>query len=406
MTHPLRDRQFRRVFLGRSLSTFSDAIVPAALTLAVVQATGSAGALATVLLCALLPRLVLLPIGGVIADRFDARKIALTTDLVRAAAQLVVGVELIGGDPQLTHIAIAEAVGGAASGCALPTLSPLVIGTVTAEQRQRANSMTGASASLARLCGPGIAGLLIFTVGAGWVFVLTAVAFLVSASLLGSITVRRVEVPRASLRADLVAGWTEVRTRGWLWSSLVAHAVWNLAAGVLLTLGPLIAVRQLGGEGVWVAALQAGGIGLLIGSLAAGRARVSRPVLIANIALAGYAVPLLLFALAVPAVWTIGAYGLALAGLGFLNPTWSTVLQAEVPEHLLARVTAWDWLFSLGAQPLGYALAPLAAAHWGDGTPLIIASVLVAVSCLGTAAVPAVRELRARPAVAVAQPAR
>lgn len=394
MTHPLRLSGFRLLFVGRSLSTISDALVPTALTLAIVQATGSAAALGMILLCALVPRLALLPLGGVLADRVNVRFVALGADLTRGAVQVFVGVDLLTGSPQLAHIAVAQAIAGAASACALPTVSPLVAGVVSGPARQKANALMGVSRSVASLFGPALAGLLIFTVGPGWVFLLDAMAFAISSALLIAIRIVHVPSARRSLWSDLVAGWVEVRSRSWLWSSLVAHAVWNFAASVLLTLGPVIAVRELGGGGVWVAVLQAGGIGLLIGSAASGRATVRRPVLVGNLVLASYAIPLVLFAVSAPVPLIVAGYGTALLALGFLNPTWETVVQAMVPEHLLARVSAYDWLFSLAAQPIGYVLAPLAAAAWGTGVPLTAAAILVAVACLGTAAVPGVRSLR------------
>ena len=88
------------------------------------------------------------------------------------------------------------------------------------------------------------------------------------------------------------------------------------------------------------------------------------------------------------------AYGIALTSLGFLNPVWETAVQHSVPAPVLARVTAYDWLLSLAAQPLGYAVAPLLATAWSPTIPLLIAAVLVAAACLGTAAVPGVRQLR------------
>ncbi|MFB7365993.1 MFS transporter, partial [Streptomyces hydrogenans] len=92
--HPLRTRPFRLLFAGRVLSLTGDAVIPAALALAVLEATGSTGALAVVLACAMVPKLVLLPVGGVLADRFDARSIALAMDLLRCASQLLVGLQL------------------------------------------------------------------------------------------------------------------------------------------------------------------------------------------------------------------------------------------------------------------------------------------------------------------------
>ncbi|SCF20352.1 MFS transporter [Micromonospora mirobrigensis] len=407
MTHPLRLPAFRLLFIGRTASAVGDAVVPVALALAVLRVTGSAGALALVLSCAMVPKLLLLPLGGVIADRFPARKVAIVTDLVRGAAQLAVGLELLGGSPALTHLAVASAIGGAASAFAMPTASPLVAGTVEPAHRQRANALMGATANASRLAGPALAGLLIWTVGPGWAFVLDAATFAVSAALLTAIRVRHVPVPKRSLRADLASGWQEVRTRDWYWSSLIAHGVWNGAAAVLLVVGPVVAVQRLGGEGVWVLMQQVGGVGLLAGSLLATRARPTRPVLVGNLALAGYAAPLLLLGLTAPAVLVIPAYGLALAALGFLNPVWETVVQDRIPAHALARVSSYDWLVSLAAMPVGYALAPLAARAWGTSAPLFVAAALVALFCAGTAAVPGVRRVTwtTAPADAAPQPA-
>ncbi|GIG87593.1 MFS transporter [Plantactinospora endophytica] len=391
MTHPFRLRTFQLLFVGRTLSALGDAVVPAALALAVLRATDSSSALALVLGCAMVPQLLLLPLGGVLADRFDPRLVAIGTDLVRCAVQIFVGIELLGGDPTLLSIAAASAVGGVASAFSMPTSSPLVAGVVDGPGRQRANAALGAARSATALAGPALAGALIWAAGPGWAFVLDGVSFAVSAALLAVLRVRRTPVQRRPLLADLREGWAEVRSRDWYWTSLVAHAVWNGVAAVLVTLGPAVAIDRLGGEGVWVLVLEAGAIGLLVGSLLAGRARLRRPILVANLGLATYALPLTLFAVAAPAWTVVVSYGIALAALGFLNPVWQTVVQTEIPSHVLARVTSYDWLCSLAAMPLGYALAPLAADAWSPAVPLLFSAVAVAVACLGTAAAPGVR---------------
>ncbi|MFD7532424.1 MFS transporter [Streptomyces sp. NPDC059849] len=395
MPHPLRTRAFRLLFIGRTLSLAGDAVIPTALSLAVYLATGSTGALALVLGCAMVPKLLLLPLGGVVGDRFNARTVALTTDLVRCATQLFVGAELLGGSPALWQIALAEAVGGAAGAFAMPTASPLIRGTVAESGLLRANSLMAVVNSATRLGGPALAGLLILTAGPGWAFVLDGATFAVSAALLSAVEVRHVPIPRRSLLTDLKEGWSEVRSRDWYWTSLIGHATWNGAAAVLMTVGPALFLRELGGKGVWVALLQTGAVGLLLGSLLAGRARPRRPVLVANLGLATYALPLGLLAAHAPVALTIAAYGVAQAGLGFLGPVWDSSAQSAVPAHALARVTSYDWLLSLGAMPLGYALAPLAASAWGAEVPLAIAAVAVGAACLGTAAVPGVRRFGA-----------
>ncbi|MGW2026208.1 MFS transporter [Streptomyces decoyicus] len=406
MTHPLRLRNFRLLFVSRTMSTLSDALVPTALSLAVVKVTGSATMLAVVLGCALGVRLVLLPVAGAVADRFDTRKVALLADLTRMVTQAVVAVELLGDNPSIALIAVAQAVAGAASAVGLSNLSPLVTKTVPASggMRIKANSLMGVAKSVSLLAGPALAGALIFAVGFGWVFVADATAFGISATLMLLIRLNKGAeetegasagpAERRSIRADLIEGFTEVRARDWYWTSLIAHAVWNFVANILLTLGPLIAVKRLGGEGSWVAVTQAGGVGLLLGSLVSGWARPKRPVLVGNIALASYALPLTLFAADAPVLLLVTGYGIALAALGFLNPTWDSTVQAVIPQSALARVSSYDWLVSLAAQPLGVILAPVALSLWGERVPFAAAAVLVAVVCVGTAAVPGVRGLR------------
>ncbi|HEY9367075.1 MFS transporter [Streptomyces sp.] len=394
LPHPLRTRPFRLLFAGRTLSLLGDAAIPAALALAVLEATGSTSALALVLACAMVPKLLLLPLGGVAGDRFDARTIALTTDLVRCATQLVVAAQLLSGTPAIWLIAAAEVVGGAAGAFAMPTGAPLVKGTVAAASLHHANAALGIAQSATRLGGPLLAGTLVLTVGPGWAFVLDAATFAVSAALLAAVRVERVPIPQSSLRADLREGWQEVRSRSWYWTSLIGHSAWNGAAAVLMTLGPAVAVSQLGGATTWVVFLQAGAIGLLLGSLLAHRARPRRPVLVANLGLATYALPLVLLALPAPAPVTVAAYGIAQAGLGFLSPVWQTAVQRAVPAGALARVTSYDWLLSLAAMPLGYVLAPLAASAWGPEVPLLAAAVVVGGCCLGTALVPGVRNFK------------
>ncbi|HTU74166.1 MAG TPA: MFS transporter [Trebonia sp.] len=396
MPHPLRQRNFRWLFTGRVIDQLGSAISPAALTLAMVTATHSSAGLAIVLASGLLPRVILLPLGGVVIDRLGARRVALTADLVSGTAQLCIGLLLLTGHVSVPLIAIAAGAGGAATAFSLPATMPLVSGTTGDEQRQAANSLLAVAQSAASIAGPALAGALIFTAGPGWAFVVDAATFAVSAATLALISVRRVQVPRQSLRRDLVAGWAEVRARTWYWTSLIGHSAWNFAMGMLMTTGPLIAVTELGGRVTWLAALQAAAVGYLAGSLIAGRTRVSRAILVVDLGLVSFAVPLVAFAVPAPAWVVVGTYGLALAFLGFANPVWETVVQQEVPAEVLARVSAYDWLVSLAAMPLGYALGPVLTRQLGFTWPLCGAAALVVVTLLVPPCLPAVRAVRLR----------
>jgi len=403
MTHPLRQRNFRWLFTGRIVDQLGSNISPAALTLAMVSATHSSAGLAIVLASGLLPRVILLPLGGVVIDRLGARRVALGADLVSGVAQLSIGLLLLAGHVSVPLIAAAAALGGAATAFSLPATMPLVSGTVADGGRQAANSLLAVATSAASIAGPALAGALIFTVGPGWAFIGDAATFWFSAATLALIEVRRVQVPRQSLRRDLVAGWAEVRARTWYWTSLIGHSTWNFAMGMLMTTGPLIAVTELGGRIVWLAALQASAIGYLIGSLIAGRTQVSRAILVVDLGLLSFVAPLAAFAVGASAWVVVGSYGLALAFLGFGNPVWETVVQQEIPAEVLARVSAYDWLVSLAAMPLGYALGPLLTRHWGFTWPLLGTAAAVGVTLLVPACLPSVRAVRLRHAAPAKQ---
>jgi Major Facilitator Superfamily len=390
----LRERNFGILFAGRAVDAFGNAVSPAALTVAVVTAARSSAGLAVILVCGMLPRVALLPVAGVVVDRAGARRAALASDVVAGLAQLAIGLLLLAGHLAIAPIALAAAAGGAASAFGVPATLPLVSGTVDPASRKAANSLLGAASSAASVAGPAAAGALIFTVGAGWAFVLDAATFAVAAGTLAVIRVRPVLVPRQPLRAELAAGWAEVRARTWYWASIIGHGTCNFALGLLLTTGPLIAVTELGGKTVWLAALEASAAGYLAGALIAGRIRVSRGVLAVDLVLTSLAAPLVLFGVGAPAWLAVTSYGLAAVGLGFASPVWLTAVQQEVPAGVLARVSAYDWLVSLGGQLLGFAAGPALTRAAGFAWPLSATAVLVLMTLLIPAALPAVRGLR------------
>ncbi|MBO0767138.1 MAG: MFS transporter [Solirubrobacterales bacterium] len=398
MWRPLRNKNFRLLFIGRVVDQLGDAVSPAALALAIVAATRSSVDIAVVLVCSTLPKIALLPLGGVVVDRLGARRVALAAALVSCPAQLTIAVVLLGGRIALVPIAVASTVAGIAAGFDTPATLPLVVGTTETSERQGANATMSIAASATNLGGPAVAGLLIFTVGAGWAFVLDALTFLVSAGTLVALEFRGSPIARQSLREDLVSGWSEVRARTWYWTSLIGHGTWNFAAGMLLTTGPLIAVVHMGGRAVWLTALQAAGVGYLSGAFIAGRWKLRRAVLACNIAQLSFALPLVAFAFDAPAWLAVASYGLAMASLGFLNPVWETVVQQQVPASVLARVSSYDWLISLVGMPVGYVLGPILGRGFGYALPLSVAAGLVLVAGLVPISLAKVRAVRLAPA--------
>ncbi|MEU8436084.1 MFS transporter [Streptomyces sp. NPDC029216] len=387
-----------RLLAGRTFAAFATALIPTTLTLAVVH-TGSAGDLGLVLAAEILPMLLLLPVAGVAADRFPARRVVLAADLVRAAAQLGIGVLLLSGPVRIPALAALSAVTGAAVAFGNPSARTLVAAVAGGAERLRVNSRLMVAQGLASVAGPAAAGALMLAIGAGWSSLLTGALFTASALTLGGLRTPAAAGgagARPGFAAELRAGWAETRSHPWFLANVLAHGVWHLTAGLLLTLGPLIAVDSLGGEGSWVAVAQAGTAGLLAGAWAAGRLPVRRPLVWVAVSSAAFALPLAVFALRLPVPVAAGAYFLGMGGVGLLSPLWETEIQRRVPAEALGRVGSFDSLISFAARPLGLAVAAPLAAATGTTAPLLVAAVLVAAANLSVLLVPDVRALPER----------
>ncbi|MEU5149586.1 MFS transporter [Streptomyces yangpuensis] len=383
----------RRLVAGRTFAAFASALVPTTLTLALLQA-GSAGDLGLVLSSELLPMLLLLPVAGVAADRFRARRVVLVADLVRAAAQLATGALLLTGlDGRVPELAALAAVTGAAVAFGTPAVRTLVAAAVPEEGRLRVNARLGVATGLANVAAPAAAGSLALTVGGGWASLLTAGLFVLSALTLGGLrtTAAPRTAPRAAFGAELRAGWAETRRHPWFLANVLAHGVWHLAAGLLLTLGPVIAAESLGGEGSWVVVAQTGTVGMLAGVWAGGRLPLRRPLFGVAFGAAAQALPLTAFALRLPLPATAAAFGCAMFGLGVLSPLWETEMQRRIPLETLGRVGSFDTLISFAARPLGLAVAAPLAAAVGATVPLLVAAALSAAANLSVLLLPDVR---------------
>ncbi|RJL34051.1 MFS transporter [Bailinhaonella thermotolerans] len=378
-----------RLVAGRSLSALATAIIPTTLTLAVLRSSGGDAELGLVLACELVPMLVFLPVGGVVADRFRPARVVLAADLGRAAAQAALGAELLLGGARLPVIAALAALTGLAVAFGTPAVAPLVAAAVEGPRRLRVNARIGVATGLSAVMAPAIAGGVVLAAGPGWACLLTAAVFACSAATLGGVrTAPRAGAGRTGLGRGLAEGWGEVRRRPWFLASVLGHGVWHFTAGLFLTLGPLIAVRRLGGEGAWVLIVQCGSAGLLAGVLVAPRLPVRRPLVPIAAGAAAFCLPLAALAVPVPAPALAAAYFAAMFGLGLLTPLWETLIAARVPEAALGRVRSFDSLISFAARPLGFAVAAPLAGWAGATAPLAISAVAVAAASLAVLAVP------------------
>jgi MFS family permease len=391
----LARRDFRLLFFAQCASWIGDAVIPVAIAFAVLDLTGSAAALGLVLAARELPLVLFLLAGGVVGDRLPRRPIMVSADIARAAAQGAAAILLLGGWVEVWHLVVLQAVNGMATAAFNPASTALLPALVPAGEVQAANALRGTAFSLTTIVGPVLSGLLVVSFGSGGAFVIDAASFAASGVLLSAIRAEgRVAPATTRLLADLKHGWSAFISRDWCVAFVVAAAFINLFNAAFTVLGPIVASRDLGGAAAWGFIAAALGAGSVAGGLAAIRLRVARPLVLAGLALTLFAVPLVLLALAAPVA--VVAAGALVAGVALItaNTLWESTLQRLVPDEVLARVSAYDWIGSLGLLPIGYVVVgPLSVALGLEAT-LLLSAGGVLLTGLAPLAVTSVRQMR------------
>jgi MFS family permease len=392
---PLRERPFRLLFFGRGLSAVGDAIVPVAVTFAVLK-QGNATDLGIVLGAQWGARVLFLVAGGVWADRLPRQLVMMAADVLRALVQAVIAVAFFTGSVQVWQLALASALFGFASAFFNPASTGLVPSIVSAGNLQEANALLGLMRGLTDVAGPTVSGLIVATLGFGPVFAIDSASFIASFACLAAMRLPR-EVQRQAGRSvigDALEGFRLVLERRWMVAGLCADVVSNLALAALFVLGPVVAKQHFNGARDWGLVLTGGAVGGLIGSAIALRYKPERPLFV-GYALGGtFVLQLLGLVPPLPLPAVIIGNGTVFAAIVILNTYWTTMEQQHVPPEALSRVDSLSWVASLVVFPIGLIVVGPIAAVIGVRSTLVVASGLAALALVIALSVRDVRELR------------
>jgi predicted MFS family arabinose efflux permease len=396
------------LFAAQFSSLIGTGMAPIAIAFAVIGIHRSASAMSIVLAARMLPTVIFMLAGGVIADRLPRHRVMMAADLVSGLAQAATAATLLLGVADLWTLTAFQFVGGAAGACLMPAVSGLVPQIVQGTACKEANALLGLSRNGARIGGAAVGGVLVAAFGPGPAIAVDAASFFVSAILLRAVRVKgpAVHAARKAFARELIEGWHEFRSRRWVWLISAQYAITNaLGMGSFFVLGPLIAEQSLGGPAAWGLIMTANACGLIFGSAASLRITLERPLIAAPVG-ALFIVPVIAFlALHEPAVviafaaFVLGLFA-AISGVFF-----ETALQHHIPAAKLSRVAAYDIAASFAAIPVGVLVIGFAAPHLGTSVTLWAAGIIVAGAGVATLAAQDVRSLGAtRPADDASKP--
>ena len=327
------------------------------------------------------PPLVLVSLTGLVADRFDRRRILMVTQSTLLALAIAVGVLLLNGVMTLPMMFCFALGFGVVNAFDAPARQAFVSDMVSTGDTSNAVALNSASFNLARMIGPAVGGLLIVAIGSGWVFIVNAATFL--AMILALLMLHRELLaprPKNRSRGGLAAGFRYV----WGRSDLRVVFVTVFLIGAFGMNFPIFASTMAiefgsgaDGYGVLSSILA---IGSLAGALLAARRDRAR-VRVVILAAGGFGIA----AFVSSAMPSYASYAVTLMFTGFMIVTLLTTangyVQMTTDPALRGRVLALYMAVIMGSTPVGAPIAGWVADTFGPRAAIMLGGTAGLIAC-------------------------
>jgi MFS family permease len=357
---PLRHAPFRFLLAGRTINSLGNAIAPVALAFAVLDLTGSPSDLGLVVGVRVLVNVLFLLFGGALADRMPKHHLMVGSSIAAGVTQGAVAALVLSGTATIPLLIGLSAINGMVSALALPASSSIMPQLIPAAIRQQAIALTRLSFNGAYIIGapagrrdrgerrPGLG----HRGRRGHVRCLGRSR----SPLAPARRPTRRERPGARGAAErhlspiLRTGWSEFRSRTWLWVVVgrlrVINARWSGGCPSSARSSP---TRPIGRR-AWGFVLAAQTVGMMLGALLAMRLRMRRLLLLRRVCTASSLADACPRRRAASGCCSAARF---VAGLGIeqFSVAWETSMQEHVPADKLARVYSYDMVGSFVAIP-------------------------------------------------------
>jgi len=347
----------------------------------VYRLTGSAMLLGVVGFISQIPTLIISPVAGVLADRWDRRRLLIATQLLAMIQAALLAFVVLSGVVQVWHIILLSLALGVVNALDIPIRQSFVVEMV--DHREDLGNAIALNSSMfngARLIGPSVAGLLVASVGEGICFILNAISYLAVILALAAMRIphgSHRHRPRRHILHELHEGFIYAYKFGPIRSILILVSLVSLMGMPYAVLVPVFAKDILhGGAHTFGFLMAASGSGALVGTLyLASRKSVlglGRVIVMSTIC---FAVGIALFA--VSGNFNFSLASLALAGFGVITlvASCNTVLQTILDEDKRGRVMSFFTIAVVGMAPFGSLCAGALADSLGPRDTLLLGGI-------------------------------
>ncbi len=419
----LKHRPFALLWTGQTTSRLGDSLYRIALSWWVLEKTGSAIAMGTVLVFSQVPMLIFLLIGGVVVDRLPRIRIMFSSDVLSGLVIAFVTVFAWLNLLQIWHIYVASMLFGFVEAFFFPAYQAVVPEITPSDLLNSANSLNGLSQRVTGIVGPALGAALVAAGGTSLAFGLDALSFFISALCVLPMLrsnldrVQRQEIAsetgdaqrpalsaaegsaKDSLRQgfkDLRQGFKLVMTIPWIWISILLFGFVNIMeAGPRAVAMPFLIKQDLGADVKLLGILgSAASLGFVVGMVWLGQyVRLHRRGLLGYLSVVGTGAALLPFAFKLPIPVLITSMFFSGMCTSVFALVWTHTLQEMVPGKMLGRVYSIDALGSFVLLPIGFSLSGWGTDRFGAPTVFLIGGVSTILLALLGLTHPAIRKL-------------
>jgi MFS family permease len=370
----LRHRNYQLFFSGQLISLIGTWMDQVAESWLVYRLTGSSLLLGTVAFAGQIPVFLMSPIGGIVADRFNRRKILVATQSSMMVLALILAGLTLTHVVQVWHVVLLAALMGVVNAFDIPARQAFVVDMVAREDLVNAIALNSSMFNGARVIGPAVAGIVVALIGEGWCFFANGISFI---AVIAGLLLMKISRPRLSIEGsplqNVLEGFRFVSSTGPIRALMLLLGLVSFTAMPYAVLMPIFADQILhGGPKALGLLMGASGMGALGGAITLAMRKTLRGLgRWVAIACSCFGVVLIGFAYS-RRLWLSVVL---LVPVGFCMmlqmASSNTLVQSMVPDQLRGRIMSVYSMMFMGMAPLGALLAG-SIAH-GIGAPLTVA---------------------------------
>jgi len=399
LANPFINRDFALLAVGQFVSSIGDNIHRVALVWWVYNVTGSPSLTGLLSLASMIPSIVLSPYMGVLADRWDRRRVVYGMDYARGAIIAAVAALSFAGRLEIWHIVASSVLVSACSSLFNPAVTAMMPGLVGMDNMQRAQGSFQTLMGLVGIIGPALGGALVAWAGYSAAFLINAISFALSA--VSEMFIRYRTVPHRSDKgnfAQMADAMKYIFGMPTILGVLLIFAMMNFSLAHLGSVTIPYLVKDVLGRGsrelgLTMTSISVGGIsGSMLMSAVKNPKRRSTAISIGGAVMGG-------FLLSWPMIPRIYWLYTMLAAMGFsasiININAGVVFVKVSPDDMLGKLSAFMNTASSFMAPIGLSLFSIVA---GADRGLVfyfpvVSGVLILASTLGLFAIKGYRDL-------------